>query len=190
MCVPHAFPNKHFHVSGNIRQCIIIASHIKDKHQHFNTCFITYHIMSFPYAPPATGGRALLVFSWTSSGGFRGVVKSSLCCTTWEFQWEKGPELSGVLLDPRQFNSLVSRAKPTPSHTPANARTSPVVPTLKPSYSQVTKLGIRARDPGKQHVIGAHDQPRDLQVLWGSRDPRARDPVKKTGDPIRDWSAT
>ena len=83
----------------------------------------------------------------------------------------------------------MSRAKPTPSHTPANACTSPVVPTLKPSYSQVTKLGIRARDPGKQHVIGAHDQPCDLQVLWGSCDPRTRDPVKKTGDPVRDWSA-
>ena len=39
-------------------------------------------------------------------------------------------------------------------------------------------------------MTGAHDQPCDLQVLWGSRDPRARDPVKKTGDLLRDWSAT
>ena len=79
----------------------------------------------------------------------------------------------------------MSRVKPAPPHTQANARTSPTVPALKPSYSQVTKLGIRARDPGKQHVTGARDQPRDLQVLWGSRDP-----VKKTGDLPRDWSAT
>ena len=84
----------------------------------------------------------------------------------------------------------VSRAKPAPSHTQANARISPAAPALKPSYSQVTRLGIRARDPGKQHVTGARDRPRDLQVLWGSRDPRARDPVKKTGDLPRDWSAT
>ena len=82
------------------------------------------------------------------------------------------------------------QTKPTPSHTPANARTSPVVPALKPSYSQVTRLGIRAHDPGKQHVIRAHDLPRDLQVLWGSCDPRARDPVKKTGDLLGDWSTT
>ena len=77
-----------------------------------------------------------------------------------------------------------------PSQTPINARTSPAVPALKPSYSQVTKLGIGACDPGKQHMMGAHDQPHDLQVLWGSCDPRARDPVKKTGDLLRDWSAT
>ena len=77
-----------------------------------------------------------------------------------------------------------------PSCTQANACTSPAVPALKPSYSQVTKLGIRACNPGKQHVIGARDQPRDLQVLWGSYDPRARDPVKKAGDLPRDWSAT
>ena len=64
------------------------------------------------------------------------------------------------------------------------------MPVLKPSYSQVTRLGIRARDPGKPHVTGARDRPRDLQVLWGSRDPRARDPVKKTGDLLGDWSAT
>ena len=85
---------------------------------------------------------------------------------------------------------ILSRAKPAPPHTQVNARTSPAMPALKPSYSQVTRLGIRARDPGKQHVTGARDQPRDLQVLWGSRDPRARDPVKKTGDLSRDWSAT
>ena len=85
---------------------------------------------------------------------------------------------------------MVSQAKPAPSHTPANACTSPVVPTLKPSYSQVTRLGIRARDPGKQHVIGTHDLPHDLQVLLGSHDLRAHDPVKKTGDLLRDWSAT
>ena len=84
----------------------------------------------------------------------------------------------------------LSRAKPAPLHTQANARISPAAPALKPSYSQVTRLGIRARDPGKTHVTGAHDQPRDLQVLWGSRDPRARDPGKKTGDLLRDWSAT
>ena len=72
----------------------------------------------------------------------------------------------------------VLQAKPAPSHTPAHARTSLAVPALKPSYSQVTKLGIRARDP-----------PHDLQVLLGSCDPRAHDPVKKTGDPLRDWSA-
>ena len=85
---------------------------------------------------------------------------------------------------------ILSQPKPAPSHTPANACTSPVVPTLKPSYSQVTRLGIRACDPGKQHMIGAHDRPRDLQVLWGSRDLRACDPVKKTGDPLSNWSAT
>ena len=84
----------------------------------------------------------------------------------------------------------LSWAKPVPSHTQANTRISPTVPALKPSYSQVTRLGIRARDPGKQHVTGACDRPRDLQVLWGSHDPRARDPVKKTGDLPRDWSAT
>ena len=84
----------------------------------------------------------------------------------------------------------VSRAKPAPSHTQANTCTSPTVPALKPSYSQVTKLGIRACDPEKQHVTGACDRPCDLQVLWGSRDPRAHDPVKKTGDLPRDWSAT
>ena len=66
-----------------------------------------------------------------------------------------------------------------------NTHTSPAVPALKPSYSQVTRLGIRACNPGKQHVIGACDQPRDLQVLWGSHDP-----VKKTGDLLKDWSAT
>ena len=85
---------------------------------------------------------------------------------------------------------ILSWAKPTPSHIQANACTSPAMPTLKPSYSQVTRLGIRARDPGKQHVIGARDQPHDLQVLWGSHDPRACDPGKKTGDLSRDWSAT
>ena len=85
---------------------------------------------------------------------------------------------------------ILSRAKPAPSHTPANTHTSPVVPTLKPSYSQVTRLGIRARDPGKQHVIRTYDQPRDLQILWGSHDPRAHDPVKKTGDLLGDGSAT
>ena len=78
------------------------------------------------------------------------------------------------------------QAKPAPSHTLANACTSPVVPALKPSYSQVTRLGIRAHDPRKQHVIRTHD----LQVLWGSCDPRACDPVKKTGDLLGDWSAT
>ena len=71
--------------------------------------------------------------------------------------------------------------------------------TLKPSYSQVTRLGVRARDPGKRHVTEARDRPRDLQVLWGSRDlqvlwgsrdPRACDPEKKAGDLPRDWSAT
>ena len=56
-----------------------------------------------------------------------------------------------------------------------------------------------------QHVTEARDRPRDLQVLWGSRDPGARDPGardpgardpgardpgKKTGDLSRDWSAT
>ena len=84
----------------------------------------------------------------------------------------------------------LSWAKPVPSHTPANTHTSPAVPTLKPSYSQVTRLGIRARDSGKQHVVETCDRPRDLQVLWGLHDPRARDPVKKTGDLLRDWSAT
>ena len=88
-----------------------------------------------------------------------------------------------------KYFCYLSRAKPAPPHTQAITRTSSAGPALKPSYSQVTRLGIRARDPGKQHVIGAHDQPRDLQVLWGSRDPRARDPGKKTGDPVRDWSA-
>ena len=89
-------------------------------------------------------------------------------------------------------SEAVSWAKPapSPSHTQANARTSPTVPALKPSYSQVTRLGIRARDPGKQHVTEARDRPRDLQVLWGSRDSRACDPVKKTGDLLRGWSAT
>ena len=82
------------------------------------------------------------------------------------------------------------QAKPVPSHIPVNTCTSPAVPTLKPSYSQVTRLGIRAYDPRKQHVIGAHDRPYDLQVLWGSCDPRACDPVKKTGDLLRDWLAT
>ena len=82
------------------------------------------------------------------------------------------------------------QAKPAPSHTPVNACTSPAVPALKPSYSQVTRLGIRAHDPGRQHMIGAHDRPCDLQVLWGSCDPRACDPVKKTGDLLKDWSAT
>ena len=72
----------------------------------------------------------------------------------------------------------VSRAKPAPSHTQANARISPAAPALKPSYSQVTRLGIRACDPGKTHVTETRDQPRDLQVLWGSRDPRTRDPGK------------
>ena len=71
---------------------------------------------------------------------------------------------------------ILSQASPVPSHTQVNACTSPAVPTLKPSYSQVTRLGIRARDPGKQHVTEARDRPCDLQVLWGSRDPRARDP--------------
>ena len=85
---------------------------------------------------------------------------------------------------------ILSWAKPAPSHTQANTHTSPAVPTLKPSYSQVTRLGIRARDPGKQHVTRARDRPRDLQVLWGSCDLRARDPVKKTGDLLKDWSAT
>ena len=64
------------------------------------------------------------------------------------------------------------------------------MPTLKPSYSQVTRLGIKACDPGKQHVIEAHDPSCDLQVLWGSRDPRAHDSGKKTGDLSKDWSAT
>ena len=72
-----------------------------------------------------------------------------------------------------------------PSCTQANTHTSPAVPTLKPSYSQVTRLGIRACDPEKQHMTEAYDQPRDLQVLWGSRDPRARDPGKKTGDLLK-----
>ena len=88
-----------------------------------------------------------------------------------------------------QTGPNLSWAKPTPSHTQANACTSPAVPALKPSYSQVTRLGMRARDPGKQHMIGAQDRPRDLQVLWGSRDPRACDPGKKIGDLSRDWSA-
>ena len=64
------------------------------------------------------------------------------------------------------------------------------MPALKPSYSQVTKLGVRACDPRKQHVTGACDQLCDLQVLWGSHDPRAHDPGKKTGNLLRDWSAT
>ena len=51
----------------------------------------------------------------------------------------------------------VLRVKPAPSHTQANTHTSPAVPALKPSYSQVTRLGIRAHDPGKQHVTGARD---------------------------------
>ena len=90
----------------------------------------------------------------------------------------------------RNLTLLLSQAKPVPSHTRANTHTSPAVPTLKPSYSQVTQLGIKARDPGKQHMIEGHDPSRDLQVLWGSRDPRARDPGKKTGDLSKDWSAT
>ena len=85
---------------------------------------------------------------------------------------------------------ILSQVKPVPSQIPVNTHTSPAVPALKPSYSQVTKLGIGAHDPGKQHVMGACDQPHDLQVLWGSCDPRAHDPVKKTGDLLRDWSAT
>ena len=85
---------------------------------------------------------------------------------------------------------ILSQAKPAPPHTQAIARTSPAVPALKPSYSQVTRLEIRARDPGKQHVTGTCDRPRDLQVLWGSHDPRAHDPVKKTGDLLGNWSAT
>ena len=106
---------------------------------------------------------------------------------TWNINsfWSKQQEIYDFV-----DSEKVSRAKPVPSHTQANARTSPAVPTLKPSYSQVTRLGIRAHDPGKQHVTGARDRPRDLQVLWGSRDPRTRDPVKKTGDLPRDWSAT
>ena len=36
----------------------------------------------------------------------------------------------------------------------------------------------------------ARDQPHNLQVLWGSWDLRAHDPVKKTGDLLRDLSAT
>ena len=53
---------------------------------------------------------------------------------------------------------ILSRTKSAPSHTQAITRTSPAVPALKPSYSQVTRLGIRARDPGKQHVIGVKTQ--------------------------------
>ena len=41
------------------------------------------------------------------------------------------------------------------SQTPANTCTSLAAPTLKPSYSQVTRLGIRAHDPRRQHMIGA-----------------------------------
>ena len=84
---------------------------------------------------------------------------------------------------------ILSRAKPVPLHTRANTHTSPAVPALKPSYSQVTQLGIKACDPGKQHVIEACDPSCDLQVLWGSHDPRAHDPGKKTGDLSKDWSA-
>ena len=84
---------------------------------------------------------------------------------------------------------ILSRAKPMLSQTPANTCTSLAVPALKPSYSQVTKLRIRTRDPGKQHMTETCDQPCDLQVLWGSHDPGAHDPVKKIGDLLRDWSA-
>ena len=89
----------------------------------------------------------------------------------------------------RQWQCVL-QVKPAPSHIPANAHTSPAMPTPKPSYSQVTRLGIRACDPEKQHVTEAHDRPCDLRVLWGSHDQRARDPGKKTGDLPRDWSAT
>ena len=108
----------------------------------------------------------------------------------WEGQTSTWMSLSSNHCEAFLEVCLVSQAKPVPSHTQANACTSPTVPALKPSYSQVTRLGIRAHDPGKQHVTETRDRPRDLQVLWGSRDPGARDPVKETGDLSRDWSAT
>ena len=41
---------------------------------------------------------------------------------------------------------ILLRAKPTPSQTPAKASTSPIMPALKPSYSQVTRWEL-------EHVI-------------------------------------
>ena len=84
----------------------------------------------------------------------------------------------------------VSRAKPAPSQTPVKASTSPIMPALKPSYSQVTKMGTRACDPEKHHVTGARDRPHDLQVLWGSHDLAAHDPGKGTCDPLGDKPST
>ena len=60
--------------------------------------------------------------------------------------------LSLSLSSPAICKPPLSRASPAPPHTQANTRTSRTVPALKPSYSQVTRLGIGARDPGKQHV--------------------------------------
>ena len=51
-------------------------------------------------------------------------------------------------------------------------------------------MGTRARDPEKHHVTWACDRPRDLQVLWGSCDPAARDPGKGTRDPLGDKPST
>ena len=143
------------------------------------------------FGPPGKG-TVLLKFGFVLSHRAFALVEALECFSSSLTRVLGDEPLSKLVLEfgPSTVIGFLSRASPAPSHTQAITRTSPAVPALTPSYSQVTRWGIRARDPGKQHVIGTRDQPRDLQVLWGSRDPRARDPVKKTGDLPRDWSAT
>ena len=57
---------------------------------------------------------------------------------------------------------ILLQAKPASSQTPAKTCISPAVPILKPSYSHVTKLGMWACDPRKQHVTKACDVQHDL----------------------------
>jgi hypothetical protein len=58
------------------------------------------------FAVEDTGGGVQPGSAWTLPGGPRGVVKSSLYCTHIRILGGGGPEASGLLLDPRQFNSL------------------------------------------------------------------------------------
>ena len=73
------------------------------------------------FAAEDTGGGIQLGSARTSPGGPKGVVKSSSYRTHVRISGGGGPEACGLLLDPRQFNSLgVSQWFITglPSHNP------------------------------------------------------------------------
>jgi hypothetical protein len=75
-----------------------------------------------------------------------------------QFHSKEGIRTLQAQREPKE--GILSRVKLVTTQTQAQQSPSPIEPALKPSYSHVTKWGIRSGDPGKSHMTRSHDHSR------------------------------